>query len=478
MMSNKTIWWKTGFYGLLALLLMGTALFWIGRKNLQTHPYEEAYLQTDPQSVLLLDENTGKLKQSFTNHADWISGFYLRFTLNSSQMTQGEVKIALKESDGTVLAEAALPAAEIQDNAETFIPFDSPVETIRDHSYDLVISSSAAAEDGSRPAIWYTPTVEGCALKIGDADSDNMLCFRPYSARNAQFYLRFSAAMLILVCILLFVLIKGQRDERAGKVTPTTEMIHIFDKYSFLLKQLVGRDFAIKYRRSYLGWLWVILNPLLTMIVMSSVFSYIFRLQIKNYAVYLILGNIVFNCFSEATQLSALSIVYSGQMIKKVYIPKYIFPLSKTMFSFFNFLITLIPAMLVILYYRIPITVNYLLLPFVLIGLFLFALGIGMFLSALQVFMRDTQYLYGILVTLWIYLTPIFYAEESLAPILRRIMQFNPMYVYINCIRKIMLYGITPTVFQLLACMLMGIVALTIGMRYFMKKQKLFILHI
>jgi len=214
------------------------------------------------------------------------------------------------------------------------------------------------------------------------------------------------------------------------------------------------------------------------MIVMSSVFSYIFRLQIKNYAVYLILGNIVFNCFSEATQLSALSIVYSGQMIKKVYIPKYIFPLSKTMFSFFNFLLTLIPAMLVILYYRIPITVNYLLLPFVLIGLFLFALGIGMFLSALQVFMRDTQYLYGILVTLWIYLTPIFYAEESLAPILRRIMQFNPMYVYINCIRKIMLYGITPTVFQLLACMLMGIVALTIGMRYFMKKQKLFILHI
>ena len=62
MMSNKTIWWKTGFYGLLALLLMGTALFWIGRKNLQTHPYEEAYLQTDPQSVLLLDENTGELK--------------------------------------------------------------------------------------------------------------------------------------------------------------------------------------------------------------------------------------------------------------------------------------------------------------------------------------------------------------------------------------------------------------------------------
>ena len=101
-----------------------------------------------------------------------------------------------------------------------------------------------------------------------------------------------------------------------------------------------------------------------------------------------------------------------------------------------------------------------------------------MFLAALQVFMRDTQYLYGILLTLWTYLTPIFYSEESLSPQLRTLMQFNPMFLYVNCTRKIMLYGITPTVFQLLFCILIGVFALTVGMRYFYRKQKLFILHI
>ena len=478
MMKNKTIWWKARFFGLLILLLMGSALFWIGKDNLQTHPYEEAVSQMNPQSILLLGEDSLELKQTFVNHADWISGFYLRLTTNGVQMTDGELMIALMTEEEELLAEAVLGASAIQDNADTWIPFETPLEVARDHSYELVIRFTSDTENGNRPAIWYGAAVEGCVLRIDNVISDNTLWFKPGASRDAQFYLRFTAAMLILVVILLAVLGKGSLDARHGRTTPMTEMIHIFDKYSFLLQKLVGRDFAIKYRRSYLGWVWVILNPLLTMIVMSSVFSYIFRLQIKNYAVYLILGNIVFSCFAEATQLSALSIVGSGQMIKKVYIPKYIFPLSKVLFSFFNFLLTLIPAMLVILYYRIPINVNYFLLPFVLIGLFMFALGIGMFLAALQVFMRDTQYLYGIFVTLWTYLTPIFYAEESLAPSLRRLMQFNPMYIYINCTRKIMLYGITPTVFQLLACMLMGIVALAIGMQYFMKKQKLFILHI
>lgn len=133
-------------------------------------------------------------------------------------------------------------------------------------------------------------------------------------------------------------------------------------------------------------------------------------------------------------------------MIKKIYIPKYIFPLSKTMFSFFNFVLSFIPVLLVVLYYKIPITLNILYLPLMLVFYFCFVLGISFILSAMQVFMRDTQYLYGIFLTLLGYTTPIFYSVDSMSPLLQRIMLLNPLYHYMTVLRTILLYGMAPTV--------------------------------
>ena len=476
-MEKSGIWKKVLLYGLIILAFMSTSLFFIGQKNLQVHPYEDIYAKEEPESIIEVGPSQGIIRQSFVNHGDWISGLVMRFATYGYSFLNGEIRVTLKTEAGELLGEAILPASDLLDNADAVFVFAERVPVQRDEKYLIEVDSNIE-DDGRIAAAWAGKPQADCVLTGVGGVVEKTLYMDLTSFRDADFYRRFILSIGVLLFIFLFTIISGMLCDQKGKLTPVTEMIHIFDQYTFLLKKLVGRDFAVKYRRSYLGFMWVILNPLLTMIVMSSVFSYIFRLQIKNYAVYLILGNIVFGCFSEATQLATQSIVGSGQMIKKVYIPKYIFPLSKVIFSFFNFLLTLIPAVIVILYYRIPFTYNYLLLPYVFLGLFLFALGVGMFLAALQVFMRDTQYLYGILLTLWTYLTPIFYSEESLSPQLRTLMQFNPMFLYVNCTRKIMLYGITPTVFQLLFCILIGVFALTVGMRYFYRKQKLFILHI
>ena len=290
---------------------------------------------------------------------------------------------------------------------------------------------------------------------------------------------RMEVGVLGVIELAFIILCEYQnKKELKGEKNPLNELVHIFKDYKFLLSQLVGRDFAVKYRRSYLGLLWTIINPLMTMIVMSSVFAFIFNIQVQYYSVYLIIGNVVFNFFSEATQLALTSIVGSGQLIKKVYMPKYIFPLSKVMFSFVNFLITLIPVAIMMAFYRIVPSVYIVLLPIIWIYLFGFSLGIGLMMATCQVSMRDTQYLYGILITLWTYLTPIFYTVESLSPVMQRIMLFNPMYIYINATRQLLVYHLLPEPVQMIGGLLYAVFFLTAGMIIFYKHQKKFILHI
>ena len=300
-----------------------------------------------------------------------------------------------------------------------------------------------------------------------------------YFLRNKQMVGGEAVGIVGMITLLFIIICEFQnKKEEKGEKNPLNELTHIFIDYKFLLKQLVGRDFAVKYRRSYLGFLWTIVNPLMTMIVMSAVFAFIFKVEVEYYSVYLIIGNVVFNFFSEATQLALTSIVGSGQLIKKVYMPKYIFPLSKVMFSFVNFLITLIPVAIVMLYYKIYLTSYILLLPIIWLYLFFFSLGIGLILATLQVTLRDTQYLYGILLTLWTYLTPIFYSVDSLSPAMQGIMKFNPMYIYVNATRQLLIYHTLPATEQMIGGLVYAVVFLFIGLTVFYKHQKKFILHI
>ena len=128
-------------------------------------------------------------------------------------------------------------------------------------------------------------------------------------------------------------------------------IVQIMKRYKFLLEQLVLRDFKVKYKRSFLGIVWSLLYPLLMMGVMAIIFSNVFKFSVPgvNYLVYLMTGLVMFNYFSEASNLSMGSVVANFSLINKIYIPKYIFPLSKCLFVGINFLLTLIPLYLIII---------------------------------------------------------------------------------------------------------------------------------
>lgn len=251
-------------------------------------------------------------------------------------------------------------------------------------------------------------------------------------------------------------------------------------KYSFLLQQLVIRDFKIKYKRSVLGIVWSVLYPLLTMLVLAAVFSNIFRpgMEGVNYLVYLLSGLVLFNFFSAATNSAMSSIVANFPLINKIYIPKYIFPLSKCLFETINFALTLIPLYLVIICTGTELNVYHLLLPFVYICLLLFSIGMGFFLSAVSVFLRDMFYIYGIIITLWTYITPIMYNITIIPETYRLLFKLNPLYQYVTFAREIILYNRCPSLANFAWCAIWSIVMLLIGSLVFKKNQDKFIYYV
>ena len=253
-----------------------------------------------------------------------------------------------------------------------------------------------------------------------------------------------------------------------------------FKKYTFLLKQLISRDFKVKYKRSVLGVFWSLLYPVLMTLVMSIVFSNVFKFSTPgvSYIAYLISGLTLFNYYSEASNLAMSSVVANFSLINKVYIPKYIFPVSIVLFVGINFLLTLIPLYVVLIFTGTGLCWQHILLPYVYLCLLMFTLGMGFILSTIAVFLRDLFYIYGIVITIWTYLTPIMYDIKIIDnPILVFIMKLNPMYQYINFTRSIMLYHWTPTLGQFLGCGISALVVLVIGLLVFRSKQDKFIYY-
>lgn len=252
-------------------------------------------------------------------------------------------------------------------------------------------------------------------------------------------------------------------------------------RYGFLLRQLVLRDFKVKYKRSVLGVAWSLLYPLLSTAVMALVFSHVFRLSAPgvNYVCYLLIGLTYFNYFSEASNLAMGTITANAGLIRKVYLPKYIFPLSKCLFVGINFLLTLIPLYLVILFSGTGLCLQHLLLPYSFACLFLFTLGMGLLLSAAAVFLRDMFYIYGIVLNLWMYLTPVMYDLSAVRPTwLAGLLALNPLCQFIGFARTVILHHRTPSPWQFLLCAAWAGAALLLGARAFRRSQDRFIYYL
>lgn len=255
---------------------------------------------------------------------------------------------------------------------------------------------------------------------------------------------------------------------------------YTYKKYGFLLQQLVSRDFKVKYKRSVLGIVWSLLYPVLTMAVMALVFTRMFKFSTPgvNYLVYLMSGLVIFNYFSEASNLAMSSVVANFSLINKVYIPKYIFPISKCLFVGINFLLTLIPLYAIIFITGTGINIYHLLLPYAFLCMFIFIVGFGLILSTVAVFLRDMFYIYGVVLTLWTYMTPIMYDISIISGPLQIIFKLNPLYWFIYFARDIILYNQMPGINVWIYCAIFALGFLVIGIYVFKKNQDKFIYYV
>lgn len=251
-----------------------------------------------------------------------------------------------------------------------------------------------------------------------------------------------------------------------------------FLSYRWLLIELVRRDLKTKYRRSFLGYIWSVLNPLLMMMVLTVVFSTLFKSDIPNFPIYLLSGQLIFNFFSEATNTALTSIINNASLIKKVSMPKYIFPVSKVLSAFVNLLFSLIALVIVAIVVRLEFSWTILLSIFPLSYAFLFALGVSMILSSMSVFFRDMVHLYGILLTVVMYFTPLFYPVTILPTIGRTLIKFNPLYHVVSMFRDCVMYARVPSLVDHAICMCFGLLLILLGAYFFKKHQDKFILYV
>lgn len=276
-------------------------------------------------------------------------------------------------------------------------------------------------------------------------------------------------------------------ESQKAVAKPASHAKNDFEKDKFILKQLVTKDFKIKYRRSVLGVTWSVLNPLLMMVVMSIVFSTIFG-QSRNgsitpemYPLYLIVGNITFSVMSESTNQALMSIIWASSLLKKVKVHRWVFPVQKVLFSLVNFSFSLVAVALVMLFFRVVPTWHLILLPVCLLLLMCFCMGLGMMLSALAVFFRDVMHLWTVVITAWMYLTPIFWTTDYISQMahwIQVLVVVNPMYNYLQFMRDIFLFNTVPSALTFGLCVAWAVLALAIGYTVFHKTEHKFILYI
>ncbi len=258
--------------------------------------------------------------------------------------------------------------------------------------------------------------------------------------------------------------------DSAAHALPALSELRELRQYRFLLFQLIRRDLVARYKRSILGVAWTMLNPLGTMLIMTLVFSNLFK-SVESYPVYILSGLIVWNFFSQGTNAAMVGLIWGGSLMQRIYLPRTIFGVSAIGTALVNLLISLIPLTLVMLITGTHISLTVLFLPVSILLLTAFTLGFGLLLSALAIYFPDVAEMYQILLTAWMYLTPIIYPEEIIPERFLGLYRLNPMYWMVKLFRLPIYYGRIPTMTEIAPALAWAIGFLIIGWLFFTSKS-------
>ena len=414
--------------------------------------------------------------QEFENTIDNIERVAIVFT---KLYREGKGLLTVDLLDGNALLyRKVFDVDQIPEQHRVYLEPENPIRGMMGKTLTIKIYSNSKVNEGVSVMMNKSVTSGDLKMRIGKETLDGSICFSVSGSERiaiSQYYWFIMGGFgLLLALVFLFSYlnyVKGRSNSLVGA-------IRAMYNYQFLISQLVIRDFKSKYKRSVLGVFWSFLNPLLTMTVQFLVFSTFFSSDTQNYPVYLLSGVVCFSFFNECTTMCLTSISGNARLITKVYIPKYIFPLARTISSSVNLVISLVPLFLASLILGVAIKPQAILFFYFLICLVLFSLGVGLFLSALMVFFRDIQFLWSVLIQIWMYATPIFYPAEIIPEKYRFVVRLNPLYHFIGNCRTCLINGVSPEPRAYFFCMLFAVGSLLIGSYTFKKTQDNFALYL
>ena len=466
-----------------AVFLAVAALFaWIVRDDWS----RTAVSSAAPSRGAVLPELTadGEIAQTFTVAADELNALWLDCSQWAAP-ADVPVRLALSAADSPdaapLLSWEVLPDA-FEPDALTCLTFPKTVAGRRGQVLRLTLNAGGGLSFWGGTSIKtgrFSAVMEEIGeLTVNGEAHEGSLVLRQDGVNLLQAMRFFWPVAAALWACGLAVILHTERCRKAGKPSLVLQAEMIWERYAYLLKTLVVRDFRVKYKASVLGVLWSFLNPLLMTFVYYLVFSTLFHSDIENFTAYLMSGIIIFNYFSDATNLGLHAIVGNAALITKVYMPKFIYPLSKVLSSAVNLVISLIPLMAVMLLSGVVPHKSLLLLPLALGFLLVFCAGMALLLSAAMVFFRDIQFLWGVMLTIWNFLTPIFYPESIIPAALQGLYHCNPLYQFIFFVRSITIGGISPTPITYLYCLIASFGTLAVGWAVFRRTQDRFVLYL
>ena len=420
--------------------------------------------------------------------AESLTGFDLMAATYGRSNT-GTLHAVFTNNAGEVVAAKDIDIATLPESKYFTISLDSVAQVQAGDPLTLTLTTTGCMP-GNAITIYCGDTIvagrfdivqsisEADRYTINGVPGAGKLCVKVNCIRTLTFYRDYwliiggAFAALALLCLYWW---RGAKD---GRNNPLVAVCMLFTRYGFLIRQLVSRDFKTKYKRSALGMAWSFLNPLLTMSVQYVVFSTLFQSDIPNYPVYLLSGIVFFNFFSEAVSMGMTSITGNASLIKKVYMPKYIYPVSRILSSLVNFALAIIPLLLVMLITGTAFTPALLLLIFDMLCLLGFVTGMSLLLTTAMTFFQDTQFLWGVVSMMWMYLTPLFYPESIIPAQFLTVYHMNPMYQYITFARICIIDGVSPEPMAYLWCILSSLVVLGLGILTFKRHQDKFVLYL
>jgi ABC-type polysaccharide/polyol phosphate export permease len=260
-------------------------------------------------------------------------------------------------------------------------------------------------------------------------------------------------------------------DSAEHKNSAISELKELFN-YRYLLGQLVRRDVTTRYKRSVLGVAWTMLNPLGTMLILTFVFSNFFRSEVQHFPVYILSGLLAWNFFTQATNAAISGLVWGGSLLKRIYIPSTVFGVSAIGTALVNMVMSLVPLVIVMIIDGATFHLSMLFLPVSILLLTGFTLGFGLFISSLAVFFPDVGEMYQVLLTGWMYLTPIIYPDTLISAQLLPIFKLNPMYWMVKMFRLPIFEGRFPTFPEVLPAIVWSLGMLIVGWLFFTSRSE------